>query len=153
MKEEKAYKTKSTSTSLWKKNEDKWSTTRVVVKLLKPRLIIRQKGKTNPGGTYVKQNFPRPSTMQHYRCQDKGHVASECPNRTIVAFHDRYRTEDDEEYEKSEEDGPIERPKKEPLDRDEEEKLEENVNLACLLRKGELLGRDVKQLEVNDNLS
>ena len=161
MKEEKSYKAKSSSTSIWDKGRDNWKTTssreqpKGGGQATQVKLDYKLKASEQPqGGNYVKPNFPRPSTIQCFRCQGRGHVASECPNRrTIVALRDGYKTEDEQEgEEKNEGEGDRSEGEVDALG-DEEERLDERVNFACFLEKGKPLLDDDDDLEVNTNLS
>ena len=161
LKEEKSYKAKNTSTSTWDKSRDNWKATSSKGQFKgvgqDPQVKFDYKSKTNEkpqGGNYVKPTFPRPSTIQCFRCQGRGHVASECPNRrTIVALRDGYRTEDEEEsVEKSEKEGDKSEEEGDASG-DEEERLDERVNFACFLEKGRPLLDSDEELKVNTNLS
>ncbi|XP_049349487.1 uncharacterized protein LOC125814081 [Solanum verrucosum] len=140
LKEEKSYKAKSSLTSTWSKGRDNWKTT-----------SSREQPK---GGGQV---CPSQACLQiQGKCQGRGHVASECPNRrTIVALRDGYKTEDEDEDEGEEKNkGEGDRGEgEEGASGDEEERLDERVNFACFMKKGKSLLDDDEDLIMNVNLS
>ncbi|KAH0751925.1 hypothetical protein KY290_005193 [Solanum tuberosum] len=146
LKEEKSCKAKSSLTSTWSKG----SILKVEVKL-----DYKSKATEQPqGGNYVKPNFPRPSTIQCFRCQGRGHVASECPNkRTSISLHDRYKTEDEDEGEEKNEGEGYRGEGEEGSSGDEEERLDEKENFSCFMDKGKSLLDDDENLNMNANLS
>ena len=105
------------------------------------KLDYKSKASQQPqGGNYVKPKFPRPSTIQCFRCHAKGHVASECPNkRTIIDFCDGYNTEDEDEGEEINEGGRDRSEGEEGASGDEEERLDERVNFSFFVKKGKSL--------------
>ncbi|XP_049372688.1 uncharacterized protein LOC125837645 [Solanum verrucosum] len=119
------------------------------------KLDYKSKASEQPqGGNYVKPNFPQPSTIQCFRCQGRGHVASECPNRrTIVALRDGYKTEDEDEGEEKNKGEGDRGEREEGASGDEEERLDERVNFACFMKKGKSLLDDDEDLNMNVNLS
>ncbi|KAG5599722.1 hypothetical protein H5410_031092 [Solanum commersonii] len=161
LKEEKSYKAKSSLTSSWSKGRDNWKTASsreqpkgggqaAQVKLDYKSKVSEQA----QGGNYVQPNFSRPSTIQCFRCQGRGHIASECPNRrTIVALCVRYKTEDEDDGEEKNEGDGDSGEREEGASRDEEERLDERVNFACFMEKGKSLVDDDEDLNINVNLS
>ncbi|KAG5599278.1 hypothetical protein H5410_030648 [Solanum commersonii] len=139
LKEEKSYKAKSSLTSTWSKGRDNWKTTssreqpKGGGQAVPIKLDYKSKASEQPqGGNYVKLNFPRPFTIQCFRCQGRGHVASECPNRrTIVALRDGYKTKDEDEGEEKNEGEGDRGEGEEGASGDEEERLDERVNFVA----------------------
>ncbi|KAH0705915.1 hypothetical protein KY285_012228 [Solanum tuberosum] len=161
LKEEKSYKAKSSLTSTWRKDIDNWKTTSSREKpkgggqAAQVKLDYKSKASKQPqGGKYVKPNFPRPSIIQCFRCQGRGHVARECPNRrTIVALRYGYKTEDEKEGEEKNEGEGDRGEGEEGASGDEEERLDERVNFSCFMEKGKSLLDDDEDLNMNFKLS
>ncbi|KAG5619844.1 hypothetical protein H5410_005062 [Solanum commersonii] len=152
LKEEKSYKDKS---------RDNWKT---ISSREQPKgggqadqvkFDYKSKASEQPqGGNYVKPNFPRPSTIQCFRCQGRGHVASECPNRrTTAALRDRYKTEDEDEGEEKNKREGDRGEREKGASGDEEERLDDMVNFSCFMEKGKSLLDDDEDLNMNVNLS
>lgn len=78
LKEEKAYKTKRTSTSSWSKNEDKWksSSTQEHSKsggpITQPKIDPKTKEESIPKGTYYKLSRPRPFYYPMFKVSREG---------------------------------------------------------------------------------
>ena len=160
LKEEKSYQDKSSLTSTWSRGRNNLKTTsREQAKgggqANQVKLDYKSKASQQPqGGNYVKPKFPRPSTIQCFRCHVKGHVAIECPNRrTIVDLCDGYNTEDEDEGEEKNEGEGDRGEGEEGASGDEEERLDERVNFACYMEKEKSLINDDEDLNMNANLS
>ncbi|XP_059289010.1 uncharacterized protein LOC132042506 [Lycium ferocissimum] len=102
LKEERSYKYKSKSSSTWNKGKEKWKTStwdKPKSNTHAPQAKFDYKAKGDDkakGGNNSNTNYNRPSTIQCFKCQGRGHIASECPNRrTITIVRDGYRTDDE----------------------------------------------------------
>ncbi|XP_059287581.1 uncharacterized protein LOC132040912 [Lycium ferocissimum] len=104
LKEERSYKDKSKSSSTWNKGKEKWKTStwdkpKSNTQAPQAKFDYKAKGDDKAkGGNNSNTNYNRPSTIQCFKCQGRGHIASECPNRrTITIVRDGYRTDDEHE--------------------------------------------------------
>ncbi|XP_059295621.1 uncharacterized protein LOC132048956 [Lycium ferocissimum] len=156
LKEERAYKAKNTTSSTWNKGKEKWKTftcekPKTTTQAPQAKFDYKAKGDDKAkGGNNDKPNYPHPSTIQCFKCQGRGHILSECPNRrSIMVLHDRYRTDEkdkdrvgsDNEGEKSEHEGESED--------DVEKRMEERLNFAIVARRaiGSLAREESNQRE------
>ncbi|XP_059288741.1 uncharacterized protein LOC132042141 [Lycium ferocissimum] len=104
LKEERSYKDKSKISSTWNQGKEKWKPStwekpKITTPTPQAKFDYKARGGDQAkGGNNAKPNFPRPSTIQCFKCQGRGHIASECPNRrTITIVRDGYRTDDENE--------------------------------------------------------
>ncbi|XP_059289964.1 uncharacterized protein LOC132043503, partial [Lycium ferocissimum] len=152
LKAEKSYKAKNVSSLSWSKN--RWEKAKITTPTPQAKFDYKAKGEDKAkGGNNAKHNLSHPSTIQCFKCQGRGHIASECPNRrAIVVMLDGYRTDGEEEGGGGGSDGePKGEHEREFEEEDDERQLEDNINLACVLRR--IMGAmNREELDQRENL-
>ncbi|XP_060190610.1 uncharacterized protein LOC132619861 [Lycium barbarum] len=136
------YKDKSKSSSTWNKGKEKWKTStwdKPKSNIQAPQAKFDHKSKGDDKakrGNNSNTNYNRPYTIQCFKCQGRGHIASECPNRrTITIVRDEYRIDDEHEGRDGHEEEGERSECKGDSDEEVEVRYEEALNHAIVARR------------------